>query len=241
MLKKTFMLFFFLCSITFSYINIFPVNFNKRIDLNDGVVEYSLYNKTEKTVRYRISLVDSDKNSMAKWGEIYPTTLSLKPGEEKTIKLYIKAPKNAKKGEYSAFLNIKEMEFPNLEKNASRKNTVNILTNLTMEILGYVGDVEPKLDIRNLKVAKDKTKLSFDGNIKNIGERSGDYNIFLSDSRGNNQYFLGDFNILKDEMINLSEFNQEIKDKKISGSISKLNWIFIVEKNGSKVVQRLPI
>lgn len=241
MFKKTFILFFFLCSITFSYINIFPVNFNKRIDLNDGVVEYSLYNKTEKTVRYRISLLDSDKNSMAEWGEVYPTTLSLKPGEEKTIKLYIKAPKNAKKGEYSAFLNVKEMEFPNLEKNSSRKNTVNILTNLTMEILGYVGDVEPKLDIRNLKVTKEKTKISLDGNIKNIGERSGNYNLFLSDAKGNNQYFLGDFNILKNEALDFSDFNQDIKDKKISSSLSKLNWIFIVEKNGSKVVQKLPI
>ena len=139
MIKSIIFIFLLTFSTVFSYINIHPVEFNKKIDDQGGLVEYTLYNRMNRTVRYNISLSDSKDKSMKDWGEVYPTTLTLKPGEEKTVKLFIKAPKNTPSGEYSAILNIKEMEFPNIDKIKSKNTNLIVLTNLTIEILGYVG------------------------------------------------------------------------------------------------------
>lgn len=241
MIKHIFLFFLLVASTTFSYINIYPTNFNKKVDGQGGLIEYNLYNRTDKNVRYNISLLDPKTDSMAGWGEIYPKTLTLKPGEEKVIKLLIKAPKGAKEGEYSAILNIKEMEVPNLEKVKSKNTSVTILTNFSMEILGYVGNINPKLEINNFNLKKSKQSLEFSGVIENIGKRSGRYNMFLTDSKGNNKYFLGDFTILKNESIQLSDFNQNINDEKTLKLLPKLNWIFIVDKDNEKVTNRISI
>lgn len=241
MIKHIFLLFLLMFSSAFSYINIHPTEFNKKVDGQGGLIEYNLYNRTDKNVRYHISLLDSKEDSMASWGEIYPKTLTLKPGEEKTIKLLIKAPKGTKEGEYSAVLNIKEMEVPSLEKVKSKNTSVTILTNFSMEILGYVGAINPNLEITDFSLKKSKKSLEFSGVMENTGKRSGRYNMFLTDSKGNNRYFLGDFTILKNESIQLSDFNQNIKDEKTLKLLPKLNWIFIVDKDNEKVTNKLSI
>lgn len=241
MIKNILLFFLLMFSSAFSYINIYPTNFNKKVDGQGGLIEYNLYNRTDKNVRYHISLLDSKEDSMASWGEIYPKTLTLKPGEEKVIKLLIKAPKGTKEGEYSAVLNIKEMEVPNLKKVNSKNTSVTILTNFSLEILGYVGNISPKLEINDFNLKKSKKSLEFSGVMKNIGSRSGRYNMFLADSKGNNKYFLGDFTILKNESIQLSEFNQDIKDEKTLKLLPKLNRIFIEDKDDEKVTNKLSI
>ena len=109
----------------------------------------------------------------------------------------------------------------------------------SIEILGYVGNISPKLDISNFNIKSANKKVDLKGTIKNIGDRAGKFNLYLSDSKGNNKYFLGDFTILKDESIDLSDFNQEIKDERTLKILKNLNWIFIVDKESEKVTNKL--
>lgn len=131
-------LFFFICSLkSFCYINIYPTKFEKNIT-NDVYEEFFLYNKTSKSIRYRIYLEDLPKeNSMTKWIEIYPKDIVLKPLEERSIKLLIKAPKNIASGKYTSNLVVKEVE--NIEvRKKSQKNKLQLMTLLKLKLNGLV-------------------------------------------------------------------------------------------------------
>lgn len=133
-MKKIIVLLLFICfnSYIFSYINIYPVKFDKNIS-SDVEEEFFLYNRTKENKKYRIYLENSEDSEFANWIEIYPKSILLKPLEEKSFKIYIKTPSNAEKGIYSTNLIVKEVE--SVEKNRDNKKT-KILTKLRMKLIG---------------------------------------------------------------------------------------------------------
>lgn len=96
--------YFFIGSLVYGYINIYPVSFEKEID-RGAFEEFVLYNKTNRIKKYRIFVEKSEeKNSMSEWIEIYPESITLNPAEEKSFKILVRAPKGSSKGEYKAKL-----------------------------------------------------------------------------------------------------------------------------------------
>ncbi|MGL5208352.1 COG1470 family protein [Cetobacterium sp.] len=135
-MKKILILFLILTLKTFSYINIYPLKFNERIDGEGAYKEFVLYNKTKEPIRYRVYLEESkEENTMNSWCAIYPKSLTLDPLEEKKIKVHIKAPKNAKEGTYMSKLVIKEINMPK-----EKKDNVKVMTLLKLKLIGYIGD-----------------------------------------------------------------------------------------------------
>lgn len=129
----------FLSQMTFGYINIYPVKFDKRIDRGGSGEEFVLYNPTSNPLRYEIYLEsDGIENSMLEWSEIYPPTISLQSGESKEVKIFVRSPIGVKNGEYMVTMGIKELVAPTT--NSEERSQVRVLTHLKIDLKGYVGD-----------------------------------------------------------------------------------------------------
>lgn len=134
MRKIIFAMLFFISLTTYSYINIYPVKFEKNIK-NGAYETFKLYNSTKLPVRYRIYIEEnSAENSMSNWCEIYPKSITLNPLQEGEIKLFVKSPEKIEAGKYNAKLVIKEVDVPSKEKREKKK----IMTILKMNLVGIV-------------------------------------------------------------------------------------------------------
>lgn len=241
MLKYLFFSFLFIGIKTFSYINIYPTTFDKPIDKGGNWEEYILYNKTPNPIRYQVSLSDDGiKNSMKEWIEFYPRAVTIKPGKSEKIKVYIKAPKNISPGEYISTLEIKENIVPSLEKTVP-KGGIQVLTHLKMDIVGYVGDLKLKFQLKNFSFKVHKEFLKISGTLKNIGDRRGKVSLILSNGRKKDEYNLGTLRILKDEDIDLSTLNHEITEKDILKKINKFKKLILVEESSGKKLLEVDI
>lgn len=212
---------------TFSYMNVDPVIFDKRIDNGGAVQEYHITNVTNSPIGYRIytEKIPEANNDMTSWIEYYPRELKLSPGETGKIKVLIEAPDKVKKGEYISTLGIKEVNIPTSEK---KNSTVQIYTNLKMEIAGFVGDLKPEVELKNLSLDENKLKLE----LKNIGKIRTKVEVYISDLNGNNKLFIDNARLLQG------------KEKKIDKSIKlkdlKSNnlMILILDMEGNKILEK---
>ena len=229
---------------SYSYINIYPVKFDKRIDGEGGNQSYYLYNSTNKNMRYRIytekNLTDKNKD-MSEWIEVYPKSVTLKPGEEREIKVLIKAPSKTKDGEYLGILGIKEVEIPEDKTlRETGKGVLQVFTDLKIEIAGFVGDINPILEIKNfnIKLSEDgKVKLA--GKLKNTGEKRGTFQFYLFNSKGKEKCLLGEKRILKGKELDLSKVNFSISDDEMKKDIKKYNSIGIIEKGNKEGIKKV--
>ena len=121
----------------------------------------------------------------------------------------------------------------------SKSSTLKVLTNLKMEIVGYVGELKSNLTLKDLVVKKENKKLEFSGKIKNMGNRRGTFSFYLSDSRNKNSFLLGNKRVLINEEIDLTEFNQEIKDDVIFKNIKNYNTLLI--KENESIIMKIKI
>lgn len=239
MLKNIFLIFFITSLNLLAYINIYPVTFDKSIDGNGNKEEFILYNKTPNPLRYSISLSDIGiKNSMKDWIEFYPNNLTVKPGKSEKIKVFIKAPKHAKKGEYLATLEIRESIVPTLEK-TSPKNGVQILTHLKMDIAGFIGDIKPKFKINNFSITPSNKNLNVKGSIENIGERRGKVDIILTNGNKRDEYLLGSIRVLKNEKIDLSKLSHELENKAQEKKIKSYKKLIIREQGSNRNITEI--
>ncbi|WP_047395882.1 hypothetical protein [Cetobacterium sp. ZOR0034] len=205
---KVVLIFFLLATSLFSYVNVHPVTFDKRIDGRGEVQEYTLYNPTKNSLRYQIYLDDSRlEKSMKDWIELYPTTITLKPGGSGKFKVLARAPKGVPAGEYLVTVGIKEMGLPNNPKDSTA--SVQILTHLKMDIAGYVGELNPKVYFKDLNVKVENQELKFKGDIANVGERRGTLEFFLGDKNSRNQIYLGNLRLLRGEKVAAEKLNQK--------------------------------
>lgn len=175
---KVLMFLFFTIEV-FAYINITPITFDERIDRDGGAKEYIISNSSKKSKRYRVYVEPvEEKNDMTDWVEWYPKSASLKPGESKKIKVLITAPNEAKRGEYTTKLCIKELETP------IQKENVSILTNLKIELAGYVGDIKPKVSFERRSKDGENEELV----IKNTGEIRQRFEIYTGENEEKLEY-----------------------------------------------------
>ena len=138
-MKKILILLIIISNIAFSYINIYPTKFEK--DISNGAEEnFKLYNRSKDTVKYRIYLDDftNKENDMSKWIELYPSSISLAPLEEKEIRLVVNKPLGAKPGKYGARLIIKEVRVPSKKK----MDKVQFMTILKFNMIGEIKEVK---------------------------------------------------------------------------------------------------
>ncbi|MGL5369106.1 MAG: hypothetical protein ACRDAG_12495 [Cetobacterium somerae] len=236
MIKKTFLFFFIFSFKLYSYINIHPTTFDKPIDNGGNWEEYILYNRTPNPIRYLISIVDkNESNSMKDWIEIYPRALTVKPGKNAKIKIFIKAPLKTPEGEYFATLDIKETLLSSFEENNNKK-AINILTHLKMDIVGHVGELPLKIKLNNFEKKITENKLLIKGEVENLSKRRGNILIVLSNNKKREDYLLGKIRILKNEKINLSKFSHEIKDKDLLKKLKKYKKILIIDEKTQKKI-----
>lgn len=208
-MKNIFFLFFALFNLTFSYININPTFFDKRIDYDGSYQEYTLFNPSKNKVTYRIyteAYTKGETLDMSKWVQFYPRSLTLNPGESGKIQVKVASNSKIKSGEYSAVLGVREL--PLYEKIRDEKSSgIGILTDLKLVLNGYAGDVNPKLKFSNLSANIEKNLISISGLVKNVGERRGKFELYLD------EYFLGNLRIYSKEEIDLKSAGFEFKGK----------------------------
>lgn len=200
-MKRLLVLFTLLANTAFGYINIYPTFFDKRIDNEGSYQEFKLYNQTNDKIMYRIYVEDNpeDKDmSMVRWMNFYPRSMTLEPGEEGMIKLNIASYGDIPEGEYSALLGIREL--PVFEKEDAPQQGITVYTDFRLVLMGYAGDIEPKLQYKDIKIIDKGEKIVLTGEIKNIGERQGRYKVY------SDEYFLGNMRVRKDETIKLEEY-----------------------------------
>lgn len=154
-----------------------PVYFNQRIDGAGGYQEYTIDNDTYNTKRYKIQVTPNttDKKlyqEMAKWIEVYPKVLTIKPKSSQKVKVLIKAAPNTKPGEYRFILSPTPIVVPTLEnkKSDSKLAAVGIKAPLHFSMglnayVGTLGDIHKDLIIDKLKY-KDGLKISLDNKLK---------------------------------------------------------------------------
>ena len=237
-----FILYMLFCIDTFSYINIYPLTFDKRIDGVGEVEEYTITNITDRSVKYKITLdKNSDKNDMSDWIEVYPKSMALQSGEEGKIKVYINSPKGVNKGEYSAVLHIEELKVPRFENNNEKKlikdRNLKIYTNLKMKIYGYVGELEPQVQSENIKFELLKEQMDLSGIIKNSSDRRVYIEVLIGNEK--EKYLLTEKRLRVGERLNLKDINllsnvEDLKDK-------RLEYIYILEKRSEKLLGKIKI
>lgn len=171
-MKKFIFLFFifFISREGFSF-NMSPDGFEKRIDGNGNFQEYTFKNNTGKTIRYRIK-VHPGKNgkSMHKWIEYQPKFMTIKNGESKNLKLFIKSPKGTPIGDYHFYLGIENIIVPSIlkDQNSGIGISTTVGLSISIEMLGWVGDLPAKLKLENYKFYKKNNQVYIKGRIKNL-------------------------------------------------------------------------
>lgn len=236
-MKNIFILFFLLAFNAFGYININPVTFDKKIDGKGEVQEYTLYNPTQNTLKYQMYLTDDEiERTMKNWIEIFPTTVTLKPGRSGKFKVFVKSPKGAPKGEYLVTVGIKEVALPKL--GSQNTSTVQILTHLKMDLAGYIGELNPKLFLKDFSVTLKENNLNFHGLIANVGERRGTLDFYLAEAKGKNPIYIGNLRLLKGEKIEAAKLNQKLTkyDTKLIKNFSKYNVLVVKDSLNKKIL-----
>ena len=203
-------LFVVINSLSYSFTNINPTIFDKRIDDGGATQEFYISNPTSSEIGYRIYKEQSDSGKdMSSWIEVYPTSLKLKSGETKKIKIFVEASEKSEKGEYTAILGVKEVAVPMSTKESAG---VAIYTDLKLEIAGFVGDLKPDLKIKNLKIKDSKLKFS----IKNVGDIRTKVEAYI-ETKGKEPLYLDSFRLLQNKEkefetnIDLNKYKKETK------------------------------
>lgn len=240
---KTILLFFIFLNLNvFAYININPVTFDKKIDGRGEFQEYTLYNPTQNSLKYQLYLEDEKiEKSMKTWTEIYPTTITLKPGQSGKFKVFIKAPPNTQNDEYFVTVGIKEMSLPKLD--SKKVSTIQILTHLKMDLVGYVGDLNLNLKIQNFAISLEKKYLKFSGILSNKGARRGNLDFYLVKKNEDSEFYIGNLRVLKNEKINLSKLNQNLTDydEDLINNFEEYKLLIIRDSSNYEEIERVKI
>ncbi|MGL5964456.1 MAG: hypothetical protein ACRCZ9_11630 [Fusobacteriaceae bacterium] len=171
-------LYFLIFSTTLSF-HITPTFFAKRIDTG-GYQEYILKNNTNSTIRYQVSVLPGLGTfpNMNEWIEFSPKVLTIKPQSNGILKIYSKAPNGTSEGQYSAVINLKTVNIPKLKTDTGDAvaAAARLGINVSLEINGYVGELDSDLEVSNLKIVENEEKkavITF--NVKNKTPKRGVY------------------------------------------------------------------
>lgn len=170
------------------------IYFNQRIDGNDGGYrEFYITNRSLTKQRYKMNILPGTLNNGANFVEVYPKVVTVDPQSKETVKVFVKAPYTAKKGEYDFNLQFQPINIPTLAKNKTgvTVGTSNIGITPVIELKGYVGDInfDEALTFKNIKITENLDKgIVVIGDLSNNSYASID---FGAEARGNNDFFYG--------------------------------------------------
>ena len=153
-----------------------PDGFEKRIDKGDGYQEFHFPNNTDRTMRYKFSATPGSKGrgDMSQWVEFYPKVLTIKPRETGLLKVYAKSPEGTPEGENGFHLESVPVDIPQIGKDGQEiRASVGMKIATALEMIGYVGDLEPKLQILNHRIYKEGGETKMDVTIKNNTPKRG--------------------------------------------------------------------
>ncbi|MGL6169186.1 MAG: hypothetical protein ACRC0Y_12960, partial [Fusobacteriaceae bacterium] len=150
--------------------------------------------------------------------------------------IFVKSPKGAPKSEYLVTVGIKEIALPKL--NSEENSGIQILTHLKMDLSGYVGDLNPKIFLKDFSVNLKNKELEFKGIIANVGERRGTLDFYLTENKGKNEIYIGNLRLLKNEKIEASKLNQKLAkyDERLIKNFSKHNILVVRDSNSKKIL-----
>ena len=138
--------------------------------------EFYFPNNGMETIRYKFSVEpgSSIRGDMSKWVELYPKILTVKAGDVGILKVYAKAPKGTPTGEYGFHLNSVPITIPNLDKSKNQINAnAGVTISASLEFIGYVGDIPPKIDILKYEVLEKNGKTQLKIDLKNSSLKRG--------------------------------------------------------------------
>lgn len=151
---------------SYSYINVYPYRVYLDVQKNKKDEEIILYNKTTVSLRYKLSLKDKKIQSIISF---YPTVLTLKPGEEKVVKLKLENNwKEYEKKEHISEILIEQLKVPvkNSKGEFIKSSGVEVYPKVKIPLKVYLGNKEIALK----KISKTS--------LRNIGEREVKFEIF---------------------------------------------------------------
>lgn len=239
-MKKRFSIFgLFLILVTNIYsFNISSTFFDRRIDNDEGYKEVILRNKSSEKVRYKVRVNKAgNEKDMSKWIKLSHNVLTINPRGEQILKIFAKAPKGTKNGEYSFNLQFEPIVIPTISKAKEGKVSGSSSVSFTpiINMSGYVGDAEFSKNIvaKDLNLQKVDKKYRLTGILANnaYAGKSIGFNFV-----GDNEFIVGgkwigrlkpneekkidleSENRFKEISIYDGETNEEIKRVKISNS-----------------------
>lgn len=170
-MKKIFLaITIFLLSLTSYAFNISPDGFGKRFDGIGDFQEYTFKNNTGMTVRYRFKVLPGKEGkSMHKWIEFQPKYMTIKNGESKKLKLFAKAPKGTPIGDYNFYLGVESVTIPGVlnPKDGVISTGATVGINVSIEMLGWVGDLPAKLKLEKYNFYTKDNQVFFKGTVIN--------------------------------------------------------------------------
>ncbi|MGL4652832.1 hypothetical protein [Cetobacterium sp.] len=161
--------------ISYSF-HIMPDGFEKRIDNGQGYQEFYFPNNGLETLRYKFSVSPGSdiRGDMSKWVEFYPKILTVKPGETGLLKVFAKAPKEVEAGEFGFHLDSSMISVPNIKKGGTGiESNVGIRINASLEMIGYVGNLNPDILIESYKIYEENGKTKLEIALKNPSSKRG--------------------------------------------------------------------
>ncbi|MGL5614174.1 hypothetical protein, partial [Cetobacterium sp.] len=117
-------------------------------------------------------------------------------------------------------------------------SSVQILTHLKMDLAGYIGDLIPKIFLKDFSVTLNDDNLNFHGLIANVGERRGTLDFYLIENNRKNPIYIGNLRLLKNEKIKASKLNQKLTkyDKDLIKNFSKYSTLIVKDSLSKKVL-----
>lgn len=233
-------IFFLVNCLAFSYINIYPLEFDQRIDKMGGIKDFVLTNTTKNILKYRFDIIGDDSSDldMSEWTEIYPRSVILEPGHSKSIKMYIRAPKNTETGEYSTVLSIRELELP---INSQNDKKINVYTNLKIKLYGYVGALNTDIELKDFDIVKNQNlkELKIKGNLENKSLKRIKLELILGTQNDEDGILLSNIKLKKGEKLDLSTLVPIDAYHLSLEEYSKLDTVYFYEKETGKLVKKV--
>lgn len=176
MRKKLGLLYFLLINLVAFGFQMSPISFEKRIDQGRGFEEFYFPNNGTKAIRYKFDSLpgSAHRGDMSQWVELYPKILTIRPEEVGVLKVYVQSPEGTPEGEYGFFLDalpIEVLDKSEYVKDIQAASAVKIRA--AIEMVGYVGDIQPELKLQSKYIYTKDRKLNIDMELRNLSDKRG--------------------------------------------------------------------
>lgn len=156
--------------------HIMPDSFEKRIDNGNGYQEFHFPNNSDRTIRYKFTAIPGSpgRGDMSQWVEFYPRVLTVRPKETGMLKVYAKSPAGTPDGEYGFHLETVPVDIPQIGKDGQEiRASVGMKIATAIEMIGYVGNLEPKLELLSHRIFEENGETKLEITLKNHTPKRG--------------------------------------------------------------------